>query len=87
MTQLQKIQKVWPFLKEGTIGALMKSSPFPRTCYFIEMKKLRAVSGTMIFTQSISQPEDQRTSVSQGRTSPRSLSIQSRVYIEKPQCK
>ena len=64
MTQSPKIQKVWPLLKEGTIGALMRNTLLPRTYYFIEkMKKLRTVSGTIIFTQFILQPENQRTYV------------------------
>lgn len=59
VTQLPKIQKVWPLLKEGKIGALMRNTLLPRTFYFIEeIKKLRAVLRTIIFTQSMLQPEN-----------------------------
>lgn len=64
MTQSPKIRKVWPLLKEGKIGALMRNTLLPWTYYFVEkMKKLRTVSGTSIFTQFILQPENQRTYV------------------------
>lgn len=56
MTQSPKIQKVWPLLKEGKIGALTRNTLLPRTLYFIEkIKKLKAVLRTIIFTQSILQ--------------------------------
>lgn len=64
MTQSPKIQKVWPLLKEGKTGSLMRNTLLPCTYYFTEkMKKLRTVSGTIIFTQFILQPENQRTYV------------------------
>ena len=63
MTQLPKIQRVWPLLKEGKTGALLRHTLFPRTyCSIEKMKrKLIGVSGAMIFTQPILQAEDQRT--------------------------
>lgn len=94
VTQLPKIQKVWPLLKEGKIGALMRHTLLTTSYYFREkMKgKLRAVAGPSYTPGPFyklripGNKSVQRYGAKwwPGKSSPTSQNIQSRVYTGKP---